>query len=92
MDFEWDRRKAEGNRRKHGVTFAEAMTVFDDRNAQTIDDPDHSDEELRWLTLGRSRLGRILIVAHTDRGDRTRIINARKATPTERKTYEENLE
>ena len=92
MDFEWDRRKAEGNRRKHGVTFAEAMTVFDDRYAQTIDDPDHSDEELRWLTLGRSRLGRILIVAHTYRGDRTRIINARKATPTEQRTYEENLE
>jgi hypothetical protein len=92
MEFEWDPQKAESNWRKHGVSFAEAITVFDDINAQTIDDPDHSQDETRWLTLGRSRLGRVLIVAHTDRSDRTRIINARKATPTERKVYEEKLE
>ncbi len=51
MEFEWDRQKAETNRRKHGVTFAEAITVFDDINAQTIDDPDHYSDETRWLTL-----------------------------------------
>jgi len=67
------------------------MTVFDDRQSKTTEDPDHSHDEVRWLTLGGSKLGRILIVAHTDRGDRTRIINARRATPTERKIYEEDI-
>jgi uncharacterized DUF497 family protein len=59
MEFEWDRQKAESNRRKQGVTFAEAITVFDDINAQTIDDPDHSQDETRWITLGRSKLTQI---------------------------------
>jgi hypothetical protein len=74
---------------KHGVSFQEAATVFNDPLAITYSDPDHSDEEDRFLTFGNSVNGRLLVVSHTDRNDRTRIISARPATRKERKQYEE---
>lgn len=86
--FEWDRVKAESNFRKHGVTFNEASTVFDNSLAQETYDPDHSEEEDRYLLIGHSARGQVLIVAYTDREDRTRIISARKAEPQERREYE----
>ena len=89
MDFEWDPNKAEINLRKHGVSFAEAGTVFGDELAITVPDPDHSDDENRYITVGWSNRRRLLIVSHTDRGDKIRIISARELTPRERKTYEE---
>ena len=88
MDFEWDPEKDEANQRKHGVSFDEASTVFGDPLAWTIDDPDHSADEARFLTTGLSSQ-RLIIVAHTDREGRTRLINAREVTAAERRTYEE---
>jgi uncharacterized DUF497 family protein len=81
--FEWDDEKAESNYRKHGVTFAEAATVFDDPLAATTADLGHSDGEDRFLTVGMSVQNRILVVIHTYRGGRTRIISAREATRRE---------
>jgi len=89
MNFEWDTRKAESNFRKHGISFTEAGTVFGDDLAATVPDPDHSDEEDRYITIGWSDHGRLLMISHTDRGDKIWIINARELTPRERKTYEE---
>jgi uncharacterized DUF497 family protein len=89
MEFEWDPEKAARNGAKHGVSFPEAATVFGDPLAITYDDPDHSDEEDRFITFGHSVEGRLIVVAHTDRGDHTRIISARLATRRERKLYEE---
>jgi uncharacterized protein len=89
MKFEWDPRKAESNLRKHGVSFDEAGSVFLDRLALSGPDPDHSISELRHITFGTSRLGRLLVVSHTYRGDTIRIINARRMTRSERKLYEE---
>jgi uncharacterized DUF497 family protein len=89
MDFEWDDAKAESNERKHGVTFTEAMTVFADPLSVTGYDPAHADDEDRFLTMGLSVNGRLLVVSHTDRGDMVRIISARKATRRERKDYED---
>lgn len=89
MQFEWDPRKARSNLRKHGVSFDEAATVFLDDLSLTGDDPDHSVSEERYVTFGVSSAGRLLVVAHTERGNRTRIITARPATPSERKLYEE---
>ena len=89
MNFEWNPRKAEVNLRKHRVSFAEATTVFGDELAITIPDPDHSTEEDRFITVGWSNRRRLLIVAHTDRGGRIRMITARELTPRERKAYEE---
>ena len=91
MDFEWDPRKAEINLRKHGVSFLEAGTVFGDDLAITVPDPDHSDDEDRFITIGLSNRPRLLIVSHTDRGDRIRIISARELTRAERKAYEEEI-
>ena len=88
MEFEWDADKADRNWHKHGVAFHEAATVFDDPLAMTYFDPDHSDEEERFITFGHSANGRLLVVSHTDREDRTRIISARQATRNERKSYE----
>jgi uncharacterized DUF497 family protein len=88
MEFEWDDRKAEYNLQKHGVSFTEAATVFYDPLSITFDDPDHSDEEDRFITIGASAQARILMVAHTDRGDRIRIISARTLRPRERRLYE----
>jgi uncharacterized DUF497 family protein len=88
--FEWDRKKSAANARKHGVTFEEATTVFGDPLSVTIDDPDHLSDEARFIILGVSVRRRVLIVVHTARGDRVRLISARTATRKERKTYEEN--
>jgi uncharacterized DUF497 family protein len=89
MEFEWDDTKAEANERKHGVPFAEAMTVFADPLSLTGYDPDHSVDEDRYITMGLSATGRLLIVSHADRGDLVRIISAREATRGERKDYED---
>ncbi|MGA7238686.1 MAG: BrnT family toxin [Bryobacteraceae bacterium] len=88
MEFEWDTAKAESNVEKHGVNFAEAMTVFGDPLEVTIPDPDHSEGEFRFLSLGRSGQGRLLVVAYTEREGRIRLITAREAAPKERRRYE----
>lgn len=90
MEFEWDPAKAARNRGKHGVDFVEAATVFGDVLSRTFADPDHSDDEHRFVTIGLSDRGRLLLVSHTDRGLKTRIISARKATRQERLAYEED--
>lgn len=89
MRFEWDPRKAAANVRKHGVTFHEAATVFGDPLAITFDDPDHSESEERYLTFGLSLQGRLIVVSHTERGNRTRIISARLMCREERVIYEQ---
>jgi uncharacterized protein len=89
MEFEWDLKKAKANRRKHAVSFEEAAMVFSDVLSFTYDDEAHSQAERRYATLGISNRGRLLVVAHTMRGERIRIISAREATATERKWYEE---
>jgi uncharacterized DUF497 family protein len=89
MDFEWDDAKAAANEQKHGVPFTEAMTAFADPLALTGYDPDHSDDEDRYLTMGLSADGRLLVVSHTDRGEKIRIISARAASPAERRDYED---
>jgi hypothetical protein len=89
MEFEWDPEKARLNLRKHGVSFREAVGVFGDPLSVTYDDPDHSWEEQRRLTVGTARSGRLLIVSHTDRAGNIRIISARKVTRKERTRYEE---
>jgi hypothetical protein len=86
--FEWDEDKTSENLRKHGVEFAEAVTVFGDVHSVTIHDPDHSGDEDRFITLGISTRLRLLVVVHSERGDNIRIISARKATPRERESYE----
>ncbi|MCO6454360.1 MAG: BrnT family toxin [Pirellulaceae bacterium] len=88
LAFEWDEDKAEANERKHGVTFEEASTVFADPLSLTIYDPIHSDDEDRYITLGESQRGRLLVVVFTDRDDRIRIISSRVTTRRERKDYE----
>jgi len=87
--FEWDPEKEQDNRRKHGVGFDEARTVFEDPGALIKPDPVHSLGEERYIILGRSSRDRLLVVVHTDRGDLVRIISARPATPRERRAYEE---
>ncbi len=89
MEFEWDPDKAAANEKKHGVTFLEAATIFGDPLAITFVDPDHSANEQRYLTFGLSRFDRLLIVSHTDRESRIRIISARVMTRREVKIYEE---
>jgi uncharacterized DUF497 family protein len=89
MDFEWDDTKADSNERKHGVTFTEAMTAFADPLSVTGYDPRYADDEDRFLTMGMSVGGRLLVVSHTDRGEVVRIISAREATRRERKDYED---
>lgn len=89
MEFEWDEDKAEANRKKHKVDFAEAASVFADLLSSTFADPAHSLEEDRWITIGTSDRGRVVVVSHTNRSKRIRIISARKATPRERRAYEE---
>lgn len=88
--FEWDDEKAERNLRVHGVDFQEARTVFEDPFAITIPDDLHSEDESRSIILGLSLLARVLLVVHTERKERIRIISARKATPAERFQYESN--
>jgi hypothetical protein len=89
MLVEWDDEKAAANAKKHGVTFQEAATVLEHALSITFRDPDHSIEEFRFLTIGLASTGRILMVAHTDRGDAIRLISARPATRSERLFYEE---
>jgi len=89
MQFEWDERKAVANKRKHRVSFHEAATVFGDPMAITFLDPDHSEDEFRFLTFGMSQSNRLLVVAHADRDDGVRIISARPLTRRERGIYEE---
>jgi uncharacterized DUF497 family protein len=91
LEFVWDPAKAAANLRKHGVSFPEATTAFADPNSLTVPDPDHSATEERLILLGLSTRSRLLIVAHTERGDVIRLISARKATRKERITYEEEL-
>ena len=89
MRFEWDQRKASANETKHGVSFAEAVTTFDDPLSVTFPDAAHSQDEQRFLTIGLSSRGRILVTAHTERFAGIRLISARPATRTERRSYEE---
>mgnify|MGYP001613897053 CR=1 FL=1 len=89
MNFEWDPGKANRNLQKHGVSFHEAATVLADPLSVTYHDSDHSWTEQRRITVGTSRSGRVLIVAHTDREENIRIISARKTTRQERRHYEE---
>lgn len=89
VTIEWDPVKAQINRRKHNVTFEEAATVFTDTLSVTIPDPLHSEVEERFIIVGQSVQQRLLIVIHTDLGNKIRIISARLATAHERKTYEE---
>jgi uncharacterized protein len=88
MEFQWDPDKADSNIPKHGVTFEEAVTVFGDLLAVTIEDSHHSVGEIRLITIGVSRSQRLLVVSHTDRGGQVRLISARLATRRERRTYE----
>ncbi|HPA47393.1 MAG TPA: BrnT family toxin [bacterium] len=87
--FDWDTEKAATNFDKHGIAFHEACTVLGDPLALLMDDPDHSVYEQRYLMLGMSALGRVLVVAFAQRGEMTRIISARRATRRERRRYEE---
>lgn len=91
MNFEWDENKARANLKKHGVSFGEAQTVFYDENALLIDDPDHSEDEDRFIILGLSAGARLLVVCHCYRESETviRIISARKATRKETQYYEQ---
>jgi uncharacterized DUF497 family protein len=88
--FEWDETKAQSNLQKHGVSFAEAETVFANPLAAIFPDPEHSHEEIREIVVGHSERNRLLIVSFTERGENVRIISARAATPRERKDFEEN--
>ena len=87
MAYEWDPNKAIANIEKHGIDFADAVTVFDDGHAITIDDPDY--DEQRFVTIAMDAFGQILVVVYTWRGNIIRLISARKATKRERKQYEE---
>jgi hypothetical protein len=88
MDFEWDTQKADSNIKKHGINFEEASTVFGDYLSLTYPDTAHSIQEERYILIGLSDKNRILIVSHTQRGERIRIISARPATKRERDFYE----
>ena len=90
LQFEWDPKKAKRNLRIHGVSFDEACTAFKDSLSITIYDPLHSDEEDRLILIGNSYGNRLLVIVHTERKPKIRIISARKATTNERKQYEEN--
>lgn len=91
MEFEWDPKKEAKNIRRHKVTFSEAATVFGDTLSITVPDPDHSEEEDRYIIIGLSQRHRLLMVSHTERGERTRIISARPLTLSEREAYEEEI-
>jgi uncharacterized protein len=89
MRFDWDENKAASNLSKHGVSFDEVKTVFDDPLYVDFYDPAHSDDEDRYLIVGESNQGRLLIVSYTERGNLIRLISAREVTRTEREVYEE---
>ncbi|HSS52550.1 MAG TPA: BrnT family toxin [Thermoanaerobaculia bacterium] len=89
-EFEWDEDKAEANLAKHGLSFEEALTVFDDPLAAIFDDEGHSTQELREIIIGHSSQGRLVLVSFTERSKAIRIIGARPTTRRERERYEEN--
>ena len=89
MEFEWNKGKAEANLSKHGVSFDEAKTVFDDPLYIDFYDPDHSEDEDRYIIVGQSQQHRLLIVSYTKRQNIVRLISAREATRTEKDAYEE---
>lgn len=89
LTFEWDEEKAQANLNKHKVSFEEAKTVFNDPFLVTFPDPHHSNSEQRYLNIGYSSKGRVLVVVHTEQGTSIRIISCRKATVGERRAYEE---
>ena len=89
MRFEWNENKAIANLSKHGVSFEEAKTIFDDPFYVDFYDPDHSENEERYLIVGESSQGRLLIVSYAERKDSIRLISAREVTRKEREIYEE---
>jgi uncharacterized DUF497 family protein len=89
LTFEWDEEKDHLNQRKHGVSFDEAKTVFGDPRSITVHDEQHSDEEDRYIDVGVSSRNRVIVVSYTERGPNIRIISCRKATKSERNTYEQ---
>jgi uncharacterized DUF497 family protein len=89
IKFDWDPTKARRNFRKHRIDFDEASTVFADTLSITIPDPDHSEDDERWVTIGLSNRDRILVVVHTEEDETIRLISARRADRFERRTYEE---
>ena len=89
MNFEWDTRKAAANEAKHKVSFGEAIAVFQDSLSMTYPDVDHSTEEDRFLVIGATESGKVLVVSHVFRQDAIRIISARRATASEREFYEQ---
>ena len=91
LRFTWDPKKAAANVRRHRVSFEEAATAFADANSLTILDPDHSQSEERFVLIGVSEQGRLLVVVHTERGDTIRLITARLVTRSERQAYEEGI-
>ncbi len=88
LKFEWDEDKAKLNQKKHGVSFEEAASIFNDPLSINFDDPEHSLGENRYIIIGLSHQGRYLFVSHTDRDDKIRLISARLVTPKERRYYE----
>lgn len=88
LTFEWNEKKADDNLRKHGVSFDEAKTVFNDPFSVTIYDPDHSSDEQRYIDIGLSSKGRLIVVSYSERGKRIRIISSREATKKEQGVYE----
>jgi len=92
LSFEWDEDKAAVNYDKHGVSFEEGVTIFYDPLSISIDDPGHSAKEERYIDIGASENGRVLVVNYTERGRHIRIISCRKATRRERRQYEEGID
>lgn len=90
LDFEWDPMKSRHNEKKHGVSFREGASAFADALSLTIADPEHSKGEYRFLLLGLSSASNLLVVSHTERGDRIRVISVRRATKQERDQYEQS--
>ena len=89
LGFEWDPLKSRKNEKKHGVSFHEGMTAFADKFSYTISDPEHSVEEYRFLLLGLGSSGNLMVISHTERGDRIRIISVRRATKQECELYKQ---
>jgi uncharacterized DUF497 family protein len=90
VEFEWDDVKAESNLKKHGVSFEEGATIFNDPKIATVFDPDHTEDEDRYISIGTSIQGSLLVIIHTEREERIRLISCRKATNAERKAYEKS--
>jgi hypothetical protein len=90
LEFEWDENKANANFQKHGISFDKAKTVFDDPNSITISDSKHSSSEDRYIDIGLSSQGQLLVVVYTERGSKIRIISSRKPTAKEAEVYERN--